>query len=64
MVLFVIDLKGRRVHVAGITINPNESFVAQVARNLADPVDGFLRSHRFLPCDSDTRCSARFRRTL
>ena len=60
----MIDLKSRRVHVAGITTNSDESFVAQVARNLTDPVDGFLRSHRFLICDRDTKFSTQFRRIL
>ncbi len=63
-VLFVIDLKSRCVHLAGITRNPNEEFMAQVARNLTDVVDGFLRAHRFLICDRDTRFTAQFRRIL
>ena len=39
-VLFVIDLETRRVHFAGATPNPDGSFMAQVARNLTDTVDG------------------------
>ena len=62
--LFVIDLKTRVVHLAGITANPDESFVAQVARNLTDAVDGFLASHRFLICDRDTKFTASFKRIL
>ncbi|MHC5211834.1 MAG: transposase [Planctomycetota bacterium] len=62
--LFLIDLKSRRVHIAGSTPHPNEPFMAQVARNLTDDVDGFLLQHRFLICDRDTKFSGGFRRTL
>lgn len=63
-VLFVIDLKTRRVNIAGITMNPDEPFMVQLARNLTDAKDGFLRAHRFLICDRDTKFTARFRRVL
>lgn len=33
-VLFFIELKRRRVHLAGVTANPNGAWVAQQARNL------------------------------
>ena len=36
-VLFVIELKTRRVEVAGITPNPDGNFMRQIARNLTDP---------------------------
>jgi len=62
--LFVIDLKSRRVHLAGITTTPNESFMAQVARNLTDYADGFLRGHRFLICDRDGKFTKQFKETL
>ncbi|MDQ3565402.1 MAG: hypothetical protein M3436_15165 [Pseudomonadota bacterium] len=35
-VLFFIELARRSVHIAGITINPNDAFMLQVARNLTD----------------------------
>jgi hypothetical protein len=60
----IIDLATRRAHLAGITTNPNEAFMAQVARNLTDVVDGFLRPHRYLICDRDTKFTAKFKRTL
>jgi transposase InsO family protein len=63
-VLFAIDLKTRRVEVAGITSHPNERFVAQVARNLTDPVDGFLRNHRALIIDRDSKFTPTFVATL
>jgi putative transposase len=63
-VLFVIDLKTRAVTIAGITTNPDGAFMLQVARNLTDLACGFLRSHRVLICDRDTKFTARFRNTL
>ena len=63
-VLFAMDLKSRRVHVAGVTPNPSEFFMAQVARNLTDTFDGFLKGHRFLICDRDSKFSEQFRQIL
>lgn len=63
-VLFVIQLRSRRIHVAGITTNPDGDYMAQIARNLTDIVDGFLRKDRFLICDRDTKFTAQFRRIL
>ena len=40
--LFVMELKTRRVHFAGCTPNPDEAWMTQVARNLTDAIDGFL----------------------
>ena len=57
--LFYIELKTRRVCFAGATPNPDDSFIAQVARDLTDAVDGFLASHRSLICDRDANCTAR-----
>ncbi len=61
--LFVVDLKTRRVQIAGSTPHPGESFMAQVARNLTDAGDGFLLPHRFLIIDRDSKFSDQFRRT-
>jgi len=62
--LFLIDLKSRRVHIAGSTTTPGESFMTQVARNLTDAVDGFLLPHRLLICDRDSKFTEEFRRVL
>ena len=62
--LFLIDLKTRRAHVAGLTTTPDGAFMAQVARNLTDPEDGFLRAHHFVICDRDAKFTAEFRRIL
>ena len=62
--LFLIDLKSRRVHIAGSTPQPNEASKGQVARNLTDVVDGVLLPHRILICDRDTKFTEQFLRVL
>jgi transposase InsO family protein len=52
-VLFVIDLKTRRIEIAGIHSSPNAIWMSQVARNLIDREDGFLIRSRFLIHDRD-----------
>ena len=59
--LFVIDLRSRRAHVVGSTPTPDAAFMAQAARCLTDPVDGFLASHRALICDRDGKWTEGFR---
>ena len=51
-VLLAIQHATRRVEIAGVTTHPNASFMAQVARNLTDQVDGFLHGQRFLVVDN------------
>ncbi|MGE0142074.1 MAG: transposase [Planctomycetota bacterium] len=63
-VLFLIDHATRAVEIAGITTNPDAKFMAQVARNLTDPMDGFLRAKRFLILDRDTKFTEQFRSIL
>jgi len=53
MVYFVIEVKTRAVHVAGIRIAPDGAWMQQIARNLLDPVDGFLRNASYLIHDRD-----------
>jgi len=53
MVFFVIEIKSRAVKIAGIAIDPGEAWMKQVARNLTDPVDGFLRGAKYLIHDRD-----------
>jgi hypothetical protein len=47
-VLFVMQLKTRSVHIAGVTTAPNGAYMKQVARNLTDVSDGFLVNSRYL----------------
>lgn len=62
--LFVMELKTRRIHFAGCTTSPNDAWMAQVARNLTDPIDGFLVGKTQLLMDRDTKFSSAFRDTL
>jgi putative transposase len=53
MVFFAIEVKSRAVEIAGIAVDPGEEWIKQVARNLTDPVDGFLRGAKYLVHDRD-----------
>jgi len=53
MVFFVIQLKTRAVEVAGIRVDPDGEWMKQIARNLVDPVEGFLRGATHLIHDRD-----------
>lgn len=64
LVFFVIDLASRRVHVAGIAIDPDGAWVTQCARNLVDPVTGFLHGKRFLIHDRDPLYTEAFSNVL
>ncbi len=63
-VLFVIDLASRRVEIAGITTSPDGAWMCQLARNLIDHEDGFLRGKRYLLMDRDGKYSPEFRAVL
>jgi len=64
LVFFVIDIKTRRVEIAGITSSAHEAWMQQVARNLTDVVDGFLRDTRYLILDRDPLYTEAFRSML
>jgi putative transposase len=53
MVFFVIEVKSRAVQIAGIRIAPDGDWMKQMARNLLDPTDGFLREATHLTHDRD-----------
>lgn len=57
--LFVMELKTRRVSFAGCTLSPDGAWMKQVARNLTDSIDGFLNPG-FLLMDRDTKYSEAF----
>jgi putative transposase len=63
-VFFVIDIATRRVHISGITSQPCEAWMTQIARNLTDCVDGFLKQTRYLIPDRDPLYTRVFRRML
>ena len=62
--LFVMELKTRRVHWAGCTVNPDERWMKQIARNLTDPIDGFLLGKRYVLMDRDGKFCPAFRGIL
>jgi transposase InsO family protein len=64
LVFFVIDLKTRRVHVAGMSNDPDGVWMARVARNLTDAANGFLRGARHLIVDRDPLYTAQFKMLL
>jgi len=59
--LFVMELKTRRVHFAGCTPNSDETWMKQIARNLTDCEDGFLNGTRYLLMDRDGKFCPAFR---
>jgi putative transposase len=59
-VLFFIELGTRRVHLAGVTANPNAAWVTQQARNLLLVLDEQGRRVRFLLRDRDAKFSRSF----
>jgi hypothetical protein len=47
-VLFAIDIGSRAVEIVGIGRDPDGRWMEQMARNLLDVEDGFLRGKRYL----------------
>jgi transposase InsO family protein len=64
LVLFVIDIKTRRVHIAGVTCAADGAWMAQVARNLTDAAAGPLTGFEHLIVDRDPLYTAHFRTLL
>ena len=63
-VLFVMHVATRRVHIAGLTPFPDESWMTQVARNLTMADVGFLGDHRYLIHDRDGKYCPAFDDTI
>jgi transposase InsO family protein len=63
-VFFVIELAKRIVHIAGMTTQPNEGWMMQIARNLTDKFSGFLTGKSHLILDRDTKYTAEFRHLI
>jgi hypothetical protein len=55
--LFVLELPSRRVHVSESTPYPDETFVVQALRELANAIDGVLVDGCLLICDLDRKWS-------
>ena len=62
--LFVMELRTRRVDFAGCTTNPNEEWIKTIARELTNSEDGFLKSKKYLIMDRDATFSKSFRACL
>ena len=59
--LFVMELATRRVHLAACTPSLGDDFMKQIARNLTDPFDGFLKDKKYVLMDRDANFSFAFR---
>jgi transposase InsO family protein len=59
-VLVVMELATRRVEIAGITPHPTAAFMQQCARQLTDPLEGFLLGKRYLIHDRDSKFTLTF----
>jgi putative transposase len=55
--VFVIELHSRRVFVAGSSPYPNEGFVIQTTRDMANAIDGVVARGCVLICDRDRKWS-------
>jgi transposase InsO family protein len=64
MVLFLIDISTRRVEIGGMAAKTNGLWMDQIARNLCDDVDGFLKGKQYLILDRDPLFTVEFRNTL
>jgi len=60
-VLLFIELPTRAVRIAGITTNPAEAWMLQIARNACDVDDGVLSEGRKLLIDRDAKYSGDWR---
>ena len=63
-VLFFLELSARAVKIAGITTNPAEDWMLQIARNACDVEDGVLTEGRTLLIDRDAKYSHDWRAFL
>ncbi len=63
-VLFFIELSTRRVHIAGITPNPDEKWMLQIARNETMAYWGFLDGKKYLIHDRDSKYCPAFLRII
>ncbi len=63
-VLFFIQPSTRKVHIAGITANPDGVWMAQQARNLCMFFDDLPDRPKYIVCDQDTKFTAQFEEIL
>jgi putative transposase len=63
-VLFFLHLASRKVHVAGVTLHPNEAWMVQVARNVTMEEWGFLAPGQYLIHDRDGKYCPAFQQLI
>ena len=59
-----MELKARRVHLAACTASLSDDFMNQIAKNLTDPFDSFLKDKKVVLTDRDANFSCAFRTIL
>jgi transposase InsO family protein len=62
--LFVMNLKTRRVEFAGCSCSPDTAYMRQIARNLTWADDGFLNGCRYILMDRDSKFCEAFREII
>jgi hypothetical protein len=56
----VVEVQTRVVHVLGVTANPDDCWVTQVARNFVADLEDQGRKFRYLVRDRDAKFTPRF----
>lgn len=62
--LFIMRVGTREVEFAGMTTNPAEAYMLQIARNLTDDHGSFLDDIRYLIMDRDPNFTNKFRKKI